>query len=207
MPPAARKRPSSPRLFTAARDPGDPASVDPVTPCNEARPRPRPDAGFVPGVERFVHTPGTDFLVCTQGGRMITFDSDRSETGSRGRGVALRGLVVAVGAALLLAGCGNSGGPASSAPVASAPPAASAPAASAPVAVPTAAPASATSVQAAADQEAGQRCHDALTRGLATAARAALKGCATERSPIRGRSRRRWRARSRSGRSGGGSRP
>ena len=83
---------------------------------------------------------------------MITFDSDRSETGSRGRGVALRGLVVAVGAALLLAGCGNSGGPASSAPGASAPPAASAPAASAPVAVPTAAPASATSVQAAADQ-------------------------------------------------------
>jgi protein TonB len=63
----------------------------------------------------------------------------------------MRGLVVAVGMALLLAGCGNGQGPASSAPAGSATPAASAPAASAPAAP---APASSSTAASAAQVQA-----------------------------------------------------
>lgn len=76
---------------------------------------------------------------------MITFDSSRNEPASAGHFGVMRGLAVAVGMALLLAGCGKGEGPASSAPVASAMPAASAPASAAPAALPAAAPASASS--------------------------------------------------------------
>ena len=88
---------------------------------------------------------------------MITFDSSRNEPASAGHLGAMRGLAVAVGMALLLAGCGKEQGPASSAPVASAKPAASAPASAGPAALPAATPASASSAaqaQAAAQAKA-----------------------------------------------------
>jgi protein TonB len=86
---------------------------------------------------------------------MITFDSSRSESGSSGVAVALRGLALAAGASLLLAGCGKGQNPASSAPVASAKPAASAPA-SAPAKLPAASPAASTSAASAQSQAAAQ---------------------------------------------------
>jgi protein TonB len=73
---------------------------------------------------------------------MITFDSSRSQPGSRGLAGALCGLAVVVGATLLLGGCGKGQAPASSAPAASSTPSASAPASAAPAALPAAAPAS-----------------------------------------------------------------
>jgi len=78
---------------------------------------------------------------------MITFDSSRNEPASAGHFGTMRGLAVAVavGMALLLAGCGTGQGPASSAPVASAKPAASAPASAAPAELPAATPSSASS--------------------------------------------------------------
>jgi protein TonB len=85
---------------------------------------------------------------------MITFDSSRNEPGHFG---TMRGLAVAVGMALLLAGCGKGQGPASSAPVASAKPATSAPASAAPAELPAATPSSAGSAaqaQAAAQAKA-----------------------------------------------------
>ena len=88
---------------------------------------------------------------------MITFDSSRNEPVSAGHSGTMRGLAVAVGMALLLAGCGKEQGPASSAPVASAKPAASAPASVAPAALPVAVPSSASSAaeaQAAAQAKA-----------------------------------------------------
>lgn len=88
---------------------------------------------------------------------MITFDSSRNEPASAGHFGAMRGLAVAVGMALLLAGCGKGEGPASSAPVASAKPAASAPASAAPAELPAATPSSASSAaeaQAAAQAKA-----------------------------------------------------
>ena len=88
---------------------------------------------------------------------MIIFDSSRNEPVSTGHFGAMRGLAVAVGMALLLAGCGKGQGPASSAPVASAKPAASAPASAAPAELPAATPSSASSAaeaQAAAQAKA-----------------------------------------------------
>ena len=85
---------------------------------------------------------------------MITFDSSRNDPGHFG---TMRGLAVAVGMALLLAGCGKGQAPVSSAPVASAKPAASAPASAAPAELPTATPSSASSAaeaQAAAQAKA-----------------------------------------------------
>ncbi|HVU82661.1 MAG TPA: hypothetical protein VHD89_11705, partial [Rhodanobacteraceae bacterium] len=87
---------------------------------------------------------------------MSTFDSRHESRSPRPFG-AMRGLTVAIGMALLLAGCGKGQGPASSAPVASAKPAASAPAASAPAELPAATPSSASSAaqaQAAAQAKA-----------------------------------------------------
>ena len=89
---------------------------------------------------------------------MITFDSSHNEPASAGHFGAMRGLAVAVGMALLLAGCGKGQGPVSSAPpVASAKPAASAPASAAPAELPAATPSSASSAaqaQAAAQAKA-----------------------------------------------------
>src|SRR6185437_5633428 len=92
-----------------------------------------------------------------QVGRMITFDSSRNEPASARHFGAMRGLGVAVGMALLLAGCGKGEGPVSSAPVASVKPAASAPASTAPAELPAATPSSASSAaeaQAAAQAKA-----------------------------------------------------
>lgn len=89
---------------------------------------------------------------------MITFDSSHNQPASAGHFGAMRGLAVAVGMALLLAGCGKGQGPVSSAPpVASAKPAASAPASAAPAELPAATPSSASSAaqaQAAAQAKA-----------------------------------------------------
>ncbi|HWG66596.1 MAG TPA: energy transducer TonB [Rhodanobacteraceae bacterium] len=88
---------------------------------------------------------------------MITFDSSRNEPASARHFGAMRGLGVAVGMALLLAGCGKGEGPVSSAPVASVKPAASAPASTAPAELPAATPSSASSAaeaQAAAQAKA-----------------------------------------------------
>lgn len=105
-------------------------------------------------MERFMHARGTGFLPRT-GDRMITLDSSRNEPGSSARSGAMRGLAVAVGMALLLSGCGNGQGPASSAPAGSAAPVASAPAASAPAVLPPATPSTAASA-AQAQQAAAQ---------------------------------------------------
>ena len=88
---------------------------------------------------------------------MITSDSRHDEPRSPQPFGAMQGLTLAVGMALLLAGCGKGQGPASSAPVTSAKPTASVPAASAPAELPAATPSSASSAaqaQAAAQAKA-----------------------------------------------------
>ncbi len=100
---------------------------------------------------------------------MITFDSSHNASGHFG---TMRGLAVAVGMALLLAGCGKGQGPASSAPVASAKPAASAPASAAPAALPAATPSSASSAaQAQAAAQAKAKLSSMSVTDLLTAAR------------------------------------
>ncbi|MDE2497606.1 MAG: energy transducer TonB [Xanthomonadaceae bacterium] len=103
---------------------------------------------------------------------MITFDSSRNEPASAGHFGAMRGLVVAAGVALLLAGCGKGQGPASSAPVASAKPAASAPASAAPAELPAATPSSASSAaQAQAAVQAQAKLSGMSVTDLLSAAR------------------------------------
>ena len=103
---------------------------------------------------------------------MSTFDSRHDESRSPRPFGAMRGLTVAVGLALLLAGCGKGQGPASSAPVTSAKPAASAPATSAPAELPAATPSSASSAaQAQAAAQAKAKLSSMSVSDLLSAAR------------------------------------
>lgn len=104
---------------------------------------------------------------------MITLDSSRFAAARFPRARAARALVLAMGTALLLAGCGKNPAPASSAPASTAKPAASTPAASTPAALPAAAGTAAHAAQAQATAQAQAKLASMSVNDLLAAARTA----------------------------------